>query len=184
MACYKIVVRALSAIAIALGLVSCTIAAQQSAPVTTSVPEPMALNWLIGEWKFTLGKQSGNRVYSITDNKDVLAWTETFDGLDVTGEGYISLSSDRQSIVTVSTHNRKGAFEVWQGQVRDEGKEILYKPVIAPNSQFYEILWKQISDDRFEYNTFELSGDNREKKWTAVFTRIEAPRKEGSRSTQ
>ena len=131
------------------------------------------LHWLQGEWRFKLGERTGVRIVKEAYADHLIFWRETFDGIDVEGQGYTGYAPENDQFYSFSVHNIAGEFGMMLGKMNDQATEITYRSALD-SSPSYEVVWRKLDDNRFSFSLYEaLQEGDAQERWTAVFTRIE-----------
>lgn len=131
------------------------------------------LGTLPGTWNFTLGKASGTRVVKELYAERVVEWSETFDGRDVDGKGFIGYDPQRALFFSMTVHNGPGDYGFMTGQLDPTEDTIVFEPTGLPSeSGAFKSIFRLQDADRFTY-TAVVKGDDDEwsRAWVASFER-------------
>ena len=132
------------------------------------------LKTLPGRWTFALGERtSGRRAIETLYPDMVLKWSETFDGRDVVGDGFLGWNSESGEFFSMAVHNRAGEYGHMTGRLADSGHVIEWTPAAPkPGRKPFKSVFELVNENQFTSTALVQSEDGQwETSWVARFTR-------------
>jgi len=136
------------------------------------------LEALPGTWRFKLGKKTtGTRVVEHLYPGSVVKWSETFDGRDVGGNGFLGHVPGRKLFFSMTVHNVAGEYGVMTGRIKPNEDTIVFETTHLPeDADPFKAVFRMSGRQHFTYTAF-VKGDDGEwsTAWVATFKRQGAP---------
>ena len=132
------------------------------------------INTLPGEWTFTLGtRTSGKRQINALYEGMVLQWSETFDGREVLGDGFLGWDGKNGKFFSMSVHNLAGEYGHMIGTISEFADVIEWSPAVQKDgAQPFRSRFELVNPDEFT-STAMVQDENGEwqARWVATFIR-------------